>query len=67
MEKKDSMGCCTRFGCIISCGLYPNLCRISYNDWKLKNQIFFGVIASLILVQMIFIAVLVVSARQIIS
>jgi hypothetical protein len=62
MEKKDSMGCCTRFACIISCGIYPNLIRIGYNDWKLKNQIFTGVTASLILVQVIFIIVLVVSA-----
>ena len=56
------MGCCTRFACIISCGIYPNLIRIGYNDWKLKNQIFTGVTASLILVQVIFIVVLVVSA-----
>ena len=54
--------------CVFSCGIYPHLwkklkAKINFNSWNLKTQISFGVMLTLLLVQLILVSVLIVSSK----
>lgn len=58
--------------CIITCGLYPYLWdiikqKLNFKDWTLKQQIFVGVMFTLLFVQVILIGVLVVRNRGLLT